>query len=116
MFPSGKIIYMHTIYNLKPGILMTEEELRQLARKRAKAKTGFYIHLIVYIIVNILLVSIWYITLDSSEFPWFVFPLIGWGIALVIHGIVTFVTSSGNSLEDRMTERELAKLKAEQDK
>ena len=92
---------------------MTEEKLRQLARERAKAKTGFYIHLIIYIIVNILLVSIWYITLGPSGFPWFVFPLIGWGIALVIHGVVTF---GGNSLEDRMTERELAKLKAQQPK
>ena len=89
---------------------MTEEKLRQMARKRAKAKTGFYIHLIVYLIVNILLFSIWYITLGPSEFPWFIFPLVGWGIALVIHGVTAF---RGNSLEDKMTERELAKLKAE---
>jgi hypothetical protein len=92
---------------------MTEEELRKIARKRAKAKTGFYIHLIVYIIVNILLVSIWYFTSDSSELPWFIFPLIGWGIALVIHGLVTFRGNSLEDMEDRMTERELAKLKAE---
>ena len=90
---------------------MSEEELRQIARQRAKAKTGFYIHLIVYIIVNILLVSIWYFTSGTSEFPWFVFPLVGWGIALVIHAVTAF--HDGNSLEDRMTERELAKLKAE---
>ena len=90
---------------------MSEEELRQIARQRAKAKTGFYIHLIVYIIVNILLVSIWYFTSDKSEFPWFVYPLVGWGIALVIHAVTAFY--GGNSLEDRMTERELAKLKAE---
>ena len=88
---------------------MSEEKLRQLARERARAKTGFYIHLIIYIIVNILLVSIWYITSGPSEFPWFIFPLIGWGIAVIVHGLATF---SGKSLEDRMTERELAKLKS----
>jgi hypothetical protein len=93
---------------------VTEEELRKKARKRAKAKTGFYIHLIVYIVVNILLVSIWYFTSDSSELPWFIFPLVGWGIALIIHGVVAFRGSSLEDMEDRMTERELAKLKAQQ--
>ena len=93
---------------------MTEEELRKIARKRAKAKTGFYIHLIVYIIVNIMLISIWYFTSDSNGLPWFVFPLVGWGIALVIHGVVAFRGSSLENMEDRMTERELAKLKAQQ--
>ena len=92
---------------------MTEEELRKIARKRAKAKTGFYIHLIVYVIVNVLLVSIWYFTSDSNGIPWFVYPLVGWGIALVIHGVVAFRGSSLDNMEDRMTERELAKLKAE---
>ena len=92
---------------------MSEEELRKIARKRAKAKTSFYIHLIVYIIVNILLVSIWYFTSDSSGIPWFVYPLVGWGIALVIHGVVAFRGSSLDDVEDQMTERELEKLKAE---
>ena len=95
---------------------MTEEELRKIARKRAKAKMGFYTHLIVYIIVNILLVSIWYFTSDSSELLWFVFPLVGWGIALVIHGVVAFRGSSLDNMEDQMTERELAKLKAQKSK
>ena len=95
---------------------MTEEELRKIARKRAKAKTGFYIHLIVYIIVNILLVSIWYFTSDSSGLPWFVFPLVGWGIGLLIHGVFAFSGSSLDDMEDRMTERELAKLKAQRSK
>ena len=98
----------------KRGFLVTEEELRRKARKRAKAKTSFYIHLIVYIVVNILLVSIWYFTSDSSGLPWFIFPLVGWGIALVIHGVVAFHGSSLEDMEDRMTERELAKLKAQQ--
>jgi hypothetical protein len=92
---------------------MTEEELRKIARKRAKAKTAFYIHLIVYVVVNALLVLIWYFTSHSSGLPWFVFPLVGWGIALVIHGITAFRGSSLDNMEDRMTERELAKLKAE---
>ena len=88
---------------------MSEEKLRQLARKRAK----FYIHLSIYIVVNILVFSIWYITLGPSGFPWFIFPLVGWGIAVLIHGVTTFYRKS---LEDRMTERELSKLKAQESK
>lgn len=94
---------------------MTEEELRKIARERAQAKVGFYIHLIVYVVINALLVSIWYFTSDSSGgIPWFIFPLVGWGIALVIHGIVAFSGSSLSNVEDRMTEKELSKLKDEQ--
>lgn len=89
---------------------MAEERLRQIARERARAKTGFYIHLIIYVIVNVMLFSIWYTSLGPSGFPWFIFPLIGWGIAVIVHAVGTFY---GKSLEDRMTERELAKLKAE---
>jgi hypothetical protein len=36
--------------------------------------------------------------------------LVGWGIALVIHAVIAF-RGGGNSLEDRMTEREYEKLK-----
>ena len=94
---------------------MSEEQLRQMARKRAQAKIGFYIHLIVYIIVNVFLFLLWYMTSDTTEFPWFIFPLFGWGIGLVAHGVYTFYGSS-TSLEDSMTERELAKLKAQESK
>ena len=96
---------------------MTEEKLRQIARKRAKAKLDFYIHLVVFVCINALLFAIWYITLGPSGFPWFIFPLIGWGIALVIHAIVAFSGKSmEESMEDRMTEQELAKLKEQQSK
>jgi hypothetical protein len=92
---------------------MTEAELRQLARERAKAKTGFYVHFSIYVIVNVLLFSIWYMTLGPNGFPWFIFPLIGWGIGVTAHGIATFY---GNPFEERMTERELSKLKAQESK
>jgi hypothetical protein len=91
---------------------MTDEELRKIAGERAQAKVGFYIHLIVYVVINALLVSIWYFITGPSESPWFIYPMVGWGIALVIHAITAF-RGGGSSLEDRMTEKELAKLKAE---
>ena len=38
---------------------MSEEELYKEARKRVEEKKGFFTHLSVYIIVNIMLVIIW---------------------------------------------------------
>ena len=97
---------------------MAEEKLRKIARERAKAKLGFYIHLVVYVCVNALLFAIWYLfTSESGGVPWFIYPLIGWGIAVVIHAILAFSgISTEKSLEDRMTEQELAKLKEQQSK
>ena len=41
---------------------MSEEEIREIATKRVRAKKGFYSHLTAYIIVNLMLVAIWYFT------------------------------------------------------
>lgn len=95
---------------------MTEDKLRKLARKRAKAKIGFYIHLVVYVVVNAFLFLLWYfMTPDITGIPWFIYPLVGWGIGLVAHGLYTFYGGSGGTgWEDSMTERELEKLKAKE--
>ncbi len=49
---------------------------------------AFYIHLALYILVNLMLFFI-NISSDSSEL-WFLYPLAGWGIGIVIHGLTTF--------------------------
>ena len=52
----------------------------------AEARRGFRIHLFVYVAVQLLLFVTWYMTSDGGNaMPWFVFPLIGWGIGLVAH-------------------------------
>ncbi len=85
-----------------------DAELRREAKKIAERKLGFYIHLAVYILVNILLVSIWYFT--GKGYPWFIFPLVGWGIGVVMHFLATFVFTEREYL-DRMAEKEYKKLK-----
>lgn len=61
----------------------TEEELRERAVKRVKAKRDLMGHLLVYACVNLLLVSIWYVT--GHGFFWPVFVLCGWGIGVVMN-------------------------------
>jgi uncharacterized protein (DUF486 family) len=99
------------------SFLVSDEELRSKAIHRARAKLGFYIHLTVYVCVNLLLFFVWFFTrgdtsVPNASFPWFIFPLVGWGIGLIAHGVSVFGNAAGYL--DRMTEREYRKLKADQ--
>ncbi len=93
--------------------MASDEELRRKARVRAEAKLGFYIHLIVYAGVNLMLFGIWYFTtfLSGNYFPWFLFPLVFWGIGLAAHYLTVF---GHTGYLDRMTEQEYRKLKQKQ--
>ena len=88
---------------------MSEEEIYQLARKRVEEKKGFFTHLIVYVIINILLVIIWAVT--GADFPWFLFPLGGWGIGLIFHALGTFVFNKETGWEKREIEKEAERLR-----
>ena len=62
--------------------------LNKKTQTRSEAQLGFYCHLAVYSGINVVLFLIW---LFAGGFPWFTFPLLGWGVALVAHFIQTFV-------------------------
>jgi uncharacterized membrane protein len=74
------------------------------AKKVAGAKIGFYIHLTAYVAVNTLLVAINLAT--SAEHLWFKWPLLGWGVGVLVHAIVTFALTKGPVTQRRMIERE----------
>jgi hypothetical protein len=38
---------------------------------------------------------------------WFVWPLIGWGLAVGLHGVRVFYLADRNDIVDALTEREL---------
>lgn len=87
---------------------MSDEQIYEQARKTVEAKKGFYVHLAVYVLVNIMLVLIWAFTAGGG-FPWFIYPLGGWGIGLLLHFLVVFVFE-GRSNEAAI-EREAEKLR-----
>jgi hypothetical protein len=61
---------------------------RAAHRELDEPRTGFRIHLAVYVAVQLLLVATWALTSswdDGLPFPWFIFPLLGWGIGLAAH-------------------------------
>ena len=88
---------------------MSEEEIYRKAREKVEEKKGFYTHFIVYIVVNILLIIIWAAT--GAGFPWFIFPLGGWGIGVLFHFLGVFVFSRQTSWERREIEKEVERLK-----
>jgi hypothetical protein len=70
---------------------MNQDELKyQRAQKRVEALKGFYIHLGVYLIVNVFLFLLNIIT--APEELWFYWVLLGWGIGLAAHAFTVFGT------------------------
>ncbi len=85
---------------------MTPEDIEQLARKRAGMKMGWYIHAFVYIAVNIGLALL----SSFSGHHWALFPALGWGLGLLIHGLVVFVTPHGSGFRERLVNQERERL------
>lgn len=87
----------------------TEQDIERLARKAAGAKLGWYIHAAVYIAVNTLLAIL---SAQQSHF-WALYPALGWGAGLLIHGAVVWLAAPGGSFRERLVEQERARLMAE---
>lgn len=64
-------------------------ESNETAQK--SGKKGFLIHLLIYIIINVFLAII--NLLNSPGYLWFLWVAGGWGIAVLIHGIVVLAKS-----------------------
>lgn len=59
------------------------------------ANKGFKIHAIVYAAVNLLLLTI-DLTVDKDSL-WFFWPLLGWGIGLLGHGVAAWRKSKAQT-------------------
>lgn len=90
---------------------MSEEELYQEAKKRVEEKKGFFTHLAVYVLVNILLIIIWAFPAGGG-YPWFLWPLGGWGIGILFHFLDVFVFSQKTTdWEKRQIDKEMERLR-----
>jgi hypothetical protein len=85
-----------------------DRDLRRKAERRADAKIGFRIHLLVYALVNAGLFAINMIT--SPGYLWFMWPTLGWGVGVLAHGLGVYGTESDH--RERLIESELEKLRA----
>jgi hypothetical protein len=82
-----------------------EREAKQIIRRRA-----FILHLAIFLSTNLFIFVIWLVT--TRGFPWFVFPLFGWGIGLVAHGVTALLLADPNEI---VLEREQRRLSGTSD-
>lgn len=76
---------------------LSSDQLERLARRRASAKLGWVIHAGVFVVVNLFLAAL---ALATGR-QWFVFPLLGWGLGLALHGAGVWLFGPGASLRER---------------
>lgn len=69
---------------------------RELRARRHGRRRVFWLHVIVWLAVSLLLVVVWAAT--GASFPWFVFPVFGWFVAVAAHGAAVYVLSSSDDL------------------
>lgn len=88
----------------------TEDEIYQKAKKRVEEIKGFYAHLCVYLVINILIVIIWLVT-SLGFFAWFIFPVGGWGVVVILHALFVFVFNKDARWEKNAVEKEADKIR-----
>lgn len=91
---------------------LSPEEIDRLARRRAGAKLGWYVHATVYLLVNAALFAASSMGLGHRQ--WSIVPALGWGLGLVLHGLAVFVLGSGSGLRESMVQKERERLQRQQ--
>ena len=69
-------------------------------------RMGWLIHAMVYVAVNVLLAALAY----ASGRNWAIYPALGWGLGLAIHGAVTLLAMPGGNLFQRLVAQERERL------
>jgi magnesium-transporting ATPase (P-type) len=77
-----------------------EREATRIARRQ-----WFWLHFAVYAITQVFLVIIW--SLSDSTYPWYIYPIFGWGILIAAHAVYAFVVKTP---EEIMIERDSRRL------
>ncbi len=91
---------------------MNDDDIASRARRRVGAKVGFYVHVLVYVLVNLGLLALNELL---GGHRWSVWPAWGWGLGLAIHGVVTRLSLQGGGWRDRMLAQEIERLRRSRD-
>ncbi len=71
---------------------------RRSQRRRRAAQASLRIHAAVFVFVQLLLLAAWALT--GAGFPWFVFPLLGWGAGLAAHAMAVRESTRPDDADD----------------
>jgi hypothetical protein len=70
--------------DLGPQPALEQLALRDAAIKQLRKKRGLQAHVLAYVMVNLLINGVWWLTTPGG-FYWPIFPLLGWGIGLAFN-------------------------------
>jgi len=83
------------------------DSIEARASRRVRRKLGFYIHALVFVLVNLGL----YAMREFTGRPHGPVIIWGWALGLVIHGIFTFVSLQGEGVRERMLRKEIERMR-----
>lgn len=86
---------------------MKNQKEHERIEKKVEERLGFYTHLAAYVVINLFLIALNMVM--TPEYYWFIWPLIGWGLAVILHGLSVFVFGGGSTLKQRMIDAETKK-------
>ncbi len=81
----------------------------QLLWKMAKKRAGFKWSFLMYVLVNLMLIGIWYFTSGEESYFWPIWPMLGWGLGITIQ---YFEAYHGNQFFSVQNEYEKLKNKS----
>ena len=86
------------------------------ARKKVKAKKGFYAHFGVYIATGIFFILMNALTFQEDPEIWAFYPIVSWGLGILIHYFTVFglpgIGPLDKEWEDKEIEKELDKVRS----
>ena len=74
-----------TTMNVQEEFINEKRYLR--AQERVEKIKGFYVHFSIYLIFVPIFI---YLNLKSTDFPWALFPIGGWGLGVIVHAMEVF--------------------------
>lgn len=88
---------------------LNEQDLDRLARRRVAARLGWTLHALVFLAVN---AGLAYLSWRSGR-DWAIYPLLGWGLGLLVHGLAVWLRLGGGGLQERWLAQERERLQRE---
>ncbi|NJL75179.1 MAG: 2TM domain-containing protein [Saprospiraceae bacterium] len=88
--------------------MTTDQEIYREAKRQINRKKGFYRHFSVYLAVGLFLFLLDLLT--GGGVDWFFYPMLSWGLAVLIQYFSVFGIPGTNILSDKWEEQQMEEL------